>query len=97
MKQFKCPVVRGANLAIALAAVITTLSQGAFAARTVSENYALSADEDWRADGIVTVPEGVTTEHIQLTAPTFCTRQTDRHGKPVPFEWTWQGGCWEEE
>ena len=24
---------------------------------------------------------GVATEHIQLTEPTFCTRQTDRHGK----------------
>lgn len=62
MKQCKHPVVRGANLAIALAAAIATLSQGAFAARTVSQNHTLSADEDWRADGVVAISEGVTVD-----------------------------------
>lgn len=42
----------GASLALALAFP-------AFAARTVSSDYMLSGDEDWRGDGVVTVEEGV--------------------------------------
>ena len=99
MKQCKCPVVRGANLAIALAAVITTLSQGAFAAgmalgeplswKVRSVNEAAWSLKGWQREAYslgngyfgASVFGGVATEHIQLTEPTFCTRQTDRHGK----------------
>jgi len=45
-------VVGGASLALALAFP-------AFAARTVSSDYTLSGDEDWRGDGVVTVEKGV--------------------------------------
>ena len=34
----------------------------AFAARTISTSYTLTADEDWRSDGVVTVVEGVSVD-----------------------------------
>ena len=45
----------GGMLAMAFALVPDVV----FAAKTVSSDYTLSADEDWRADGVVTVEEGV--------------------------------------
>lgn len=56
MKLFKnVKIVRGA----AFVAVAICASLPVFAAKTVSENITLAADADWRADGVVTVPEGV--------------------------------------
>lgn len=51
-------IVRGA----AFVAIAICASLPVFAAKTVSENITLTADADWRADGVVTVPEGVTVD-----------------------------------
>ena len=45
----------GGMLAMAFALV----PDAVFAAKTVSSDYTLSSDEDWRADGVITVEEGV--------------------------------------
>lgn len=42
-----------------LAMVFALVPDAVFAAKTVSSDYTLSADEDWSADGVVTVEEGV--------------------------------------
>lgn len=43
-------------------ACVATAPTPSYADTTISENFTLTADTDWRADGVVTVPEGVTVD-----------------------------------
>ncbi|MBO7683335.1 MAG: hypothetical protein J6T51_01240 [Kiritimatiellae bacterium] len=75
--------------AIAASAMVSTRS---FADTTIAENVTLNADTDWRADGVVTVPEGVTVDLNGYTlwvsglagAGTFTSSVTD----PATFDLT---------
>ncbi len=51
-------VFRVAVAALPVCAAMVT----AYADTTISENFTLTADADWRTDGVVTVPEGVTVD-----------------------------------
>ncbi len=43
-------------------ACVATAPSPSYADTTISENFTLTADTDWRTDGVVTVPEGVTVD-----------------------------------
>ncbi len=51
-------VFRVAVAALPVCAAIVT----AYADTTIANNITLTADADWRADGVVTVPQGVTVD-----------------------------------
>ena len=55
---YKKNVFRVAVAALPVCAAMVT----AYADTTIAENITLNADTDWRADGVVTVPEGVTVD-----------------------------------
>ena len=55
--------VRLLKVALFLAvACVATAPSPSYADTTITENLTLGADTDWRADGVVTVPEGVTVD-----------------------------------
>ena len=47
---------------VAAAICVATAPTPSYADTTISENFTLTADTDWRTDGVVTVPEGVTVD-----------------------------------
>ena len=47
---------------VAAAICVATAPSPSYADTTISGNITLTADTDWRADGVVTVPEGVTVD-----------------------------------
>ena len=55
-----CRIVRAALVAAVLC--VATAPSPSYADTTIAENITLDADTDWRADGVVTVPEGVTVD-----------------------------------
>lgn len=46
----------------AIVAAICVATGATYADTTIAANMTLSADADWRADGVVTVPQGVTVD-----------------------------------
>ena len=47
---------------VAAVICVATASTPSYADTTISGNFTLTADTDWRTDGVVTVPEGVTVD-----------------------------------
>ena len=46
----------------AIAAICAATSLVSYSDTTIANNITLTADADWRADGVVTVPQGVTVD-----------------------------------